>query len=85
MIYAAYIAIAYRFTRQGTPFATASFIYLGLGCAFAGWRHVSAWTAAAGPATGTAPGNPDHPAVTAAPWLLLGALALTGISLLTAL
>jgi len=58
---------------------------VALGCAFAGWRHVSAWTAAAGPATGTAPGNPDHPAANAAPWLLLGALALTGISLLTAL
>jgi len=35
LIYAAYIAVAYRFTRQGTPFATASSIYLGLGCAYA--------------------------------------------------
>ena len=57
---------------------------VALGCAFVGWQHVSAWTAA-GPATGTAPGNPDHPAANAAPWLLVGALALTGISLLTAL
>jgi hypothetical protein len=57
-----------------------------LGCAFAAWQHVSAWTAAvrpAGDAAGT--GNPRHPAATAAPWLLLGALALTGVSLLTAL
>ena len=58
---------------------------VALGCAFVGWQHVSAWTAAAGPATGGAPGHPDHPAASAAPWLLLGALALTGISLLTAL
>jgi drug/metabolite transporter (DMT)-like permease len=35
LIYAAYIAIAYRFTRVGSPFATASFLYLGLGCAYA--------------------------------------------------
>jgi hypothetical protein len=58
---------------------------VALGCAFVGWQHVSAWTAAAGPAAGGAPGNPDHPAASAAPWLLLGALTLTGISLLTAL
>ena len=57
-----------------------------LGAAFAGWQQVSAWTAAAWPAPGT-PGAADtsHPAASAAPWLLLGALALTGISLLTAL
>jgi drug/metabolite transporter (DMT)-like permease len=35
LIYAAYIAIAYRFTAQGSPFAKASYIYLGLGCAYA--------------------------------------------------
>jgi hypothetical protein len=56
---------------------------VSLGCAFAGWQHVSAWTADSGPAA--VPGNPHHPAASAAPWLLLGALALTGISLLTAL
>jgi hypothetical protein len=55
-----------------------------LGCAFAGWQQVSAWTAASGP-VGAAPGNPHHPAASAAPWLLLSALALTGLSLLTAL
>ena len=54
-----------------------------LGCAFAGWQHVSAWTADSGPAA--VPGNPHHPAASAAPWLLLTALALTLISLLTAL
>jgi len=34
-VYAAYIAVAYRYTRQGSPFASASAIYLGLGCAYA--------------------------------------------------
>ena len=34
MIYAVYIGIAYRFTRRGSPFAAASAIYLGLGCAY---------------------------------------------------
>jgi hypothetical protein len=57
---------------------------VALGCAFAGWQHVSAWTALTGPVTDP-PGNPHHPAASAAPWLLLTALALTGISLLTAL
>jgi hypothetical protein len=59
---------------------------VALGCSFAGWQHVSAWTARVGPEPGGATtGNPHHPAASAAPWLLLGALALTGISLLTAL
>jgi drug/metabolite transporter (DMT)-like permease len=34
-VYAAYIAIAYRYTRQASPFAGASAIYLGLGTAYA--------------------------------------------------
>jgi drug/metabolite transporter (DMT)-like permease len=34
-LYAAYIAVAYRFTQQGTPSAKASSIYLGLGCGYA--------------------------------------------------
>ena len=56
-----------------------------LGAAFAGWQQVSAWTAAPRPAPGAAGmASAAHPAVAAAPWLLLGALALTGISLLTA-
>jgi drug/metabolite transporter (DMT)-like permease len=35
LLYAVYIGIAYRFTRRGSPFASASAIYLGLGCAYA--------------------------------------------------
>ena len=60
---------------------------VALGCAFAGWQHVSTWTS--GPGAPGAGGDPSghlrHPAASAAPWLLLCALALTGISLLTAL
>jgi len=57
-----------------------------LGTAFAASQQVSAWTAITTPlpsAGGTA--SPAHPAAAVAPWLLLGALALTGVSLLTAL
>ena len=54
-----------------------------LGCAFMAWQHVSAWSS---DTQGVPPGgNPSHAAATAAPWLLLGALALTGASLLSAL
>jgi drug/metabolite transporter (DMT)-like permease len=35
VVYAAYVAVAYRYTRQGSPFAGASAIYLGLGTAYA--------------------------------------------------
>jgi drug/metabolite transporter (DMT)-like permease len=35
LVYAGYIAVAYRFTRQGSPFASASSIYLGLACGYA--------------------------------------------------
>ena len=57
-----------------------------LGTAFAAWQQVSAWTTAARPLPdASVAANPAHPAAVAAPWLLLGALALTGISLLTAL
>jgi hypothetical protein len=57
-----------------------------LGTAFAAWQQVSAWTAAARPSPDPAGVvSPLHPAAAAAPWLLLGALALTGVSLLTAL
>lgn len=52
-----------------------------LGCAFAAWQHVSAWTADV--RRGDA--APVHRAGTIAPWLLLAALTLTGASLLTAL
>jgi hypothetical protein len=57
-----------------------------LGTVFAAWQRVSVWTAAAWPSpdpSGVV--SPAHPAAAAAPWLLLGALALTGVSLLTAL
>jgi hypothetical protein len=57
-----------------------------LGTAFTAWQQVSAWTAAPRPSPDpTAVASPLHPAAAAAPWLLLGALALTGVSLLTAL
>jgi hypothetical protein len=57
-----------------------------LGSAFAAWHQVSAWTAATGtlPAGGAGE-HPAHRAAAAAPWLLLGALAAIGLSLLTAL
>jgi hypothetical protein len=56
-----------------------------LGTAFAASQQVSAWTVAARPLPDGAGAAPVHPASAAAPWLLLGALTLTGISLLTAL
>jgi len=57
-----------------------------LGSALTAWQQVSAWTAATRPAPDTAGvAGPVQAAAAAAPWLLLGALALTGISLLTAL
>jgi hypothetical protein len=57
-----------------------------LGTAFAAWQQVSAWTCTPGPLADTAGAvSPVHRAAAAAPWLLVGALALTGISLLTAL
>jgi drug/metabolite transporter (DMT)-like permease len=34
IIFSAYVAIAYRYTRQASPFAGASSIYLGLGCGY---------------------------------------------------
>ena len=50
-----------------------------LGCSFAGWQHVSMWSADAG---GGAP-TPQHPVAAAAPWLLVAALVLTCLGLLT--
>jgi hypothetical protein len=53
-----------------------------LGCAFAAWQDVSAWSAdlqAAGP------GSSRHRAATTAPWLLLASLALVGGAFLSAL
>ena len=52
-----------------------------LGSTFAAWQHVSAWSSDV-----RGSGAHDvHPAAAAAPWLLLGALALTGAALLMAL
>jgi len=50
-----------------------------LGCAFAGWQGISAWSAADGS------GESQSAAASTAPWLLLVALALTGAALLVAL
>jgi hypothetical protein len=53
-----------------------------LATAFAGWQRISAWTAE----TRAGAVEPlSAPAAAAAPWLLIGALALTAASLLTAL
>jgi hypothetical protein len=49
-----------------------------LGCVFAAWPKVSSWAA------GTLPDVQESGAASAAPWLLLGALALTGVSVLLA-
>lgn len=51
-----------------------------LGCTFAGFQRISAWTAAAADTT-----PPTSAAAATAPWLLLLALASTGASLLAAL
>lgn len=56
-----------------------------LGGAFAGSRNVTAWSAADATGGSSAAGAPKDAAAGAAPWLLVGALALTGASLLTAL
>ena len=49
-----------------------------LGCVFAAWPRVSQWAA------GNAPDVQESAAAAAAPWLLLVALALTGVSVLAA-
>jgi hypothetical protein len=55
--------------------------FAALGCSFAGWQAIAAWSSASG-----ADANlPRNPAMTAAPWLLIAALLLTGTSLLIAL
>lgn len=42
-VYSAYVAIAYRYTRQASPFAGASAIYLGIGLGYALVVAVSGW------------------------------------------
>jgi hypothetical protein len=53
-----------------------------LGTSFAGWQRISAWTAETRDGTNR---RLEAPAAAVAPWLLVGALALTAGSLLTAL
>lgn len=72
--------------RSGVALALLALGWLGafgaLGAAFMGWQHVSSWSA-------DPHGKPDASAVhrptASAPWLLLGALVMTGAALLTAL
>jgi hypothetical protein len=55
-----------------------------LGCAFAGWQRVATWLAIESPGgagTESRAGGPER----AAPWLLVAAVALVGLSLLLAL
>ena len=55
--------------------------FASLACAFAGWQAVAVWSS-----TSSGGGDfPRNPAITVAPWLLIGALLLTGASLLIAL
>jgi hypothetical protein len=75
--------------REGVPRALLGAGWLvalaALGTALAGWQRISSWAADVGPA-GAAAGETLHaPAAVAAPWLLIGALALTAASLLAAL
>lgn len=55
--------------------------FAALGCAFAGWQAVAAWS------SGSSGGGdlPRNTAMAAAPWLLIAALLVTGTSLLIAL
>ena len=75
--------------REGVPRVLLGLGWLvGLGAlaaALAGWQRISSWAAAGGP-SGAAGGETLHaPAAVAAPWLLIGTLALTAASLLAAL
>jgi hypothetical protein len=54
--------------------------FAALACTFAGWQAVTTWSSAS---SGT--DFPNNAAIAAAPWLLIAALMLTGISLLIAL
>ena len=56
-------------------------VFVTLGCAFAGWQQISAWTENTGSAT---PG-PSSTAAASAPWLLVATLAAIGVSLLVGL
>lgn len=53
-----------------------------LGTAFSGWQQISRWSA---DTHGVETALPGSPGASLAPWLFLGALALTGLSVLMAL
>jgi hypothetical protein len=53
-----------------------------LGAAFSGWQQISTWSS---DTHGVLSGEPASTAAAVAPWLFLGALALTGLSVLWAL
>jgi hypothetical protein len=71
--------------REGMPRALLGAGWLlalgALGSAFAGWQHLSIRSTDTSPGAATL----EHGAATFAPWLLIGALALMGAGLLTAL
>jgi hypothetical protein len=75
--------------RAGIPrglLGTGWLLALGaLGTAFAGWQRISSWTAETGPGGAVLNVPFQAPAAVAAPWLLIGGLALTAASLLAAL
>lgn len=56
--------------------------FAALAAAFAGWQRISTWSA---DAQGAVMQFPQSTIIAAAPWLLIGALVLTGASLLTGL
>jgi hypothetical protein len=70
--------------REGIPrvlLGSGWVLAIGALCgSFAGWQYISAWSAET-----RSSGAPRHAGLAVAPWLLIGALALTGASLLTAL
>src|SRR5262245_25287177 len=72
---------------MGVGFALA---VAALGCVFAAWQHVFVWSTRHEPIPSGAivppvPADGRHPAGIAAPWLLLGSMALTLATVLTAL
>jgi hypothetical protein len=58
-------------------------VIAALGCAFTAWQRISSWTAGAAAGQGVAAGPGIAERI--APWLLLGALALSGAALLLGL
>jgi hypothetical protein len=75
--------------RAGVPRALLGSGWLlalaALGTSFAGWQRISSWTAETHAGSGVLEVPVPDSAAAAAPWLLIGALALTAASLLAAL